>query len=518
LKKILANIGLTETRVAVLEDGKLVELHYEREHHLVGNIYKGRVKDIVPAMDCAFVDIGLARTAFLHVSDVEVEQAEAEGEHLPISKLLKPGQELVVQVTKEPLGSKGARVTTRLALPARFLVLMPGADAVGVSRKIESAEERARLRAMAEKLKPKQMGLIVRTEAEGAKRKDLQVDLRFLRKTWRELQAKARKESAPVMLYQDVSLLYSVIRDTLSADVEEFIIDSEEDYTKACALVKEFAPELEKRIKKHRGKQALFEKYGLEEEIEKLFNRRVWLKSGGNLTIDETEALVAIDVNSAKCTSEKNLAKTVFKTNLEACEEIGRQLRLRQLGGQLVIDFIDMASAQERKQVLQKLKEVLKRDRAKTRVVSYSSLGLVEMTRKRTGESLYKALTTTCPLCEGRGRLKAPATLAGEIVRKLEAARKQAEGEISLVVNAHPDVCAALLGEGEEGVLELQRSLEADILLHPDADLPLERYSLTTVTLPKKKKRRRRSRKKSTASTQAVETEGGNDSENGQEA
>lgn len=518
MKKIIADVGIIETRIAVLEDDKLVELKYEREHRLVGNIYKGKVKDVIPGMDCAFVEIGLPRSAFLHVSDVHLpgdEETGDEPQQRPVDQVLRPGQDLMVQVTKEPMGSKGARVTTRIALPARFLVLMPKGHLIGVSRTIDSAEERARLRELATKIKPKDMGLIVRTEAEGAQQKELKADLAYLRKIWREIEQAMRKQEAPYMLYQDVSLLYSVIRDMLSDDVDEFIINTSEDYDRARNLVREFAPHLIDRVKKLRGKQPLFAKYGLEEEIEKLYSRRVWLPSGGNVSIDETEALVSIDVNTAKFTGERNLARTVFKTNLEACDEIARQLRLRQLGGQIVIDFIDMESASERRQVQNRLKEALAKDRAKTRVVSFSSLNIVEMTRKRTGESLSKTLTVNCPYCDGRGRTRAPVTLAGEIARRLQQLRDENEGEVSLIVHAHSDVCAALLGENEDGLMELQKALGAQVLLHPDPTAQLDKFQLSSIVAPPPptKKRKRRRRKKSEDGSPETGDEGASETE-----
>ncbi|HEU5298182.1 MAG TPA: Rne/Rng family ribonuclease, partial [bacterium] len=388
-KEIIANIDPRETRVAVLDQGVLVNLYLERGEPLAGNIYKARVANVLPGMEAAFVDIGLDRNAFLHVGDIrsqrlageEVEESFGKG---AIQQRLRVGQEILVQVTKEPMGTKGARVTTYVALPAYYLVLMPTVNYVGVSRRIEHDPERKRLRQMADGLRPKGMGVIVRTAAEGAEEADLAQDIQFLLQVWNRVEERSKSSRAPSLVYQDLHLIRRVVRDLFTEDVERFLIDSKEEFQHVQDLLGSFAPELKPRVQLYRGETPVFEHTGVERELEKALRRKVWLKSGGYIAIDSTEALTAIDVNTGKFIGSTSLSDTILKLNLEAVNEITRQFRLRDLGGMIVIDFIDMDTEEHRNAVLNEFRKALARDRTHMTVNGFTQLGLVEMTRKRT--------------------------------------------------------------------------------------------------------------------------------------
>ncbi|MGB9620147.1 MAG: Rne/Rng family ribonuclease, partial [Armatimonadota bacterium] len=412
-KEIIVNVDSRETRVAIIESGKLVELMVEREERVVGSIYKCKVANVLSGMDAAFVDIGLDRNAFLYVGDVlpemddEFPSARREaGRAVKIKDVLKPGQELLVQVVKGPRGTKGARVSTRISLPGRYLVLMPEADNIGVSRKIEAEGERERLKRIGENIRPLGFGLIVRTEAESRSEAELRQDLEFLLRMWGQIQEKAAKVSAPGLVHQDLSLIYKTIRDAFGSDVSKMIIDSPVDYEKAVELIELISPKMRSRLHLYDESEPIFERYSIESEIESLLRRKVWLKSGGHVTFDSTEALTAIDVNTGKFIGSTSLSDTILKTNLDAVVEIARQLRLRDIGGIIVIDFIDMASAKDRQKVVSALEKELHKDRTRTKICHISPLGLVEMTRKRTGETLTELVTEPCPYCQGRGRVE----------------------------------------------------------------------------------------------------------------
>ncbi|MCX8053698.1 MAG: Rne/Rng family ribonuclease, partial [Armatimonadetes bacterium] len=422
-KEIIVNVDTRESRVAIIESGKLVELLIEREERVVGSIYKCKVSNVLSGMDAAFVDIGLERNAFLYVGDVlpemddEFPTARKEaGRHLRIKDVLKPNQELLVQVVKGPRGTKGARVSTRISLPGRYLVLMPESDNIGVSRKIEAEGERERLRKIGENIRPLGFGIIVRTEAEGRGETELRQDLEFLLRMWSQIQEKAAKISAPGLVHQDLSLIYKTIRDAFGSDVSKMIIDSPVDYEKAVELVELISPKMRSRLHLYNEPEPIFERYAIEPEIENLLRRKVWLKSGGHVTFDSTEALTAIDVNTGKFIGSTSLSDTILKTNLEAVVEIARQLRLRDIGGIIVIDFIDMANAKDRQKVVAALEKELHKDRMRTKICHISPLGLVEMTRKRTRESLGRILSERCFYCEGRGFLKSRSTICQEVL------------------------------------------------------------------------------------------------------
>jgi len=484
-KEIIVNVDPRETRVALIEAGKLVELHIEREERVVGSIYKCKVSNVLPGMDAAFVDIGIERNAFLYVADVLPEaddempaaKKDAARQQVRIKDVLKVGQELLVQVVKGPRGTKGARVSTRISLPGRYLVLMPDADNVGVSRKIEDGSERERLKRLADKIQPLGFGVIVRTEAEGKSEAELRHDLEFLLRMWDQIQEKAEKIQAPGLVHQDLSLIYKTIRDVFGSDVVKMIIDSPVDYEKALELIDLISPKMRSRIVLYDEPEPVFERFAIETEIERLLRRKVWLKSGGHITIDETEALTTIDVNTGKFIGSTSLSDTILKNNLEAISEIARQLRLRDIGGIIIIDFIDMVNQKDRQQVVAALEKALRQDRTRTKISHISPLGLVEMTRKRTGETISEILTEACPYCQGRGKIASPETVSVQIEREL---RKQASAsdEEAFLVTAHPEVALHLIGQHGETVEELERRLKRAIYVRSNESLHIEKFEI----------------------------------------
>ncbi len=487
-REIFANVEPYEVRVAVREDGRLVNLFIERDEPVVGNIYKGRVANVLRGMDAAFVDIGLGRNAFLHVRDVrphrlggeELEDAIGRG---AIQQRLRPGQEIIVQVTKEPSGTKGARVTTYLALPAYYLVLLPTVSYVGVSRKIEDEAERRRLRQVAERIRPERMGLVVRTAAQGAAERDLQNDLRYLLSVWNRVLERARQSCAPALLYQDLRLLRRVVRDLFTEDVSRFVVDSPREYEQIVDLVKSYAPHLRSRIELYRGEDPIFEHFGVEREIRDALRRKVWLPSGGYLVIDRTEAFTVIDVNTGKYVGTTDLETTIFHTNLEAAREVVRQIRLRDIGGIILVDFIDMENEQHRRQVLQALEEAIRADRARTHLIDLTQLGLVEMTRKRVYQDLEQILRIPCPYCEGRGRVLSPRTVANqlrrELVREIRASRAPA-----VVVYVHPSVHAELEKDGDAWIQAVEEATGRRVRCLPREGIHLEQVEILPAETP----------------------------------
>ena len=489
-KRIVVNAGVTETRVAVQEGNLLTDLYLERHHQrsIVGSVYKGVVTNVLPGMQAAFVDIGLTKDAFLYGgdytanlgdyarlmlaggeedgdADVDVEEAEPRRDAPPIEEVLRKGQDVLVQVSKESLGTKGARITSFISLPGRYLVYMPQARHIGVSRRIRDEHERDRLRATLRSLGPPPGGFIVRTNAEGKGEAEFAADVGFLGRLWTQIQSRVEQAAAPAALHEEMDLTFRVVRDLLSPDVDEFVVDSPEVYEKCLGYVGALVPALAERVKLHDGRTPIFEAFGIEKEIEKALRRRVWLKSGGYIVIDHTEALVSIDVNTGKYVGKRDFEQTVLKINLEAVGEIVRQIRLRDLGGIIIIDFIDMESTEHRDQVYKALKRALAEDKARTNVLEISELGLVEMTRKRVRQDLRALLTTSCPVCKGAGVTKADATLAAEIFRVVQT--KAADGppgeRREILVRAHPDLVSYLEGDGRDGVQRLAAALDAKI-------------------------------------------------------
>jgi len=628
-KEILVNAASRETRIAVLDDRQLVELRVEREEPVVGNVYKGRVENVLPGMDAAFVDIGLERNAFLYVADIlpeavdqgddddeeeEIEEdlspvdadasdevdedevaaaieerirsdeedggdlvaeanailaeahaagydrsldeedldlapgstdlegdtdalhevADAEGEEngddqgdsddaerpesvatqpapparaeraarqdrrptrrpmrgrgyrrqIPIQELVQTRQELVVQVVKGPRGTKGSRVSTRMSFPGRYLVLMPDANNVGVSRKIEDARERDRLKRIVDKFRQQGFGIIVRTEAEGKRASELYQDYLMLVETWQEIQHNAKTTPAPGIIHQDMSLIYTIIRDAFGSDVDKLILDSPEDYARAHEIVSKISPELADRIHLYDGVKPMFEHYRVEEDIERLLRRKVWLRSGGYLVIDQTEALTSIDVNTGKFTGSTGLSETILQTNMEATGEIARQLRLRDIGGMIVLDFIDMDNPRDKKMVTDSLVKALKNDRSRTKIASISPLGLIEMTRKRTKETVDVALTDTCPYCHGLGRVSSAETVSMHVERYVTKLSTTVNSEAILIL-VHPDVAAQLIGAEGEDIERLEHTLRRAIYIRTQPNWHIEKFEVEPGTMAK---------------------------------
>jgi ribonuclease G len=433
VREMLISHDSLETRVAIVEDRRLAELYVERPRRgAVGNIYVGTVRDVLPGMQAAFVDIGLDRNAFLYVDDVVSPEPSARQPRGAIQALLKPGQELTVQVLKDPMGSKGARVTTEITLPGRLLVLMPTTSFIGISRKLPT-EERERLTSVIEPLVPEGIGVIVRTAAVGATAKDLQSDLEFLLRLWDRVKAEAATAAPPAMVYAELDLALRMVRDGFSEEYRRLVVDDRRVHDKVTGFLKTAAPRLVKRVHLHRDAQPLFEAYAVRPDVELALRRTVPLPSGGHITIDRTEALTAIDVNTGSYVGRTNLEDTVVRTNLEAATEAARQVRLRDIGGIIVIDFIDMEVATNRERVLQRLASALERDRTRTRVSDMSRLGLVEITRKNVTDGLYRVLTTPCPTCGGTGRVISDETRRIATERALKAVVKDGRSAAYLV-------------------------------------------------------------------------------------
>jgi ribonuclease G len=516
--EIAINASALEVRVALLEDGALAEFYLEREQRMgvAGNIYKGKVTRVLPGMQAAFVDIGLEKAGFLHVSDLyggagalstvaevigeedveteplngapgapqAAENGAAEGpppaggrgrrgrgrrargrSRLPIERQLHRGQEVLVQIAKEPMGTKGARLTCSISLPGRHLVFTPQSNHIGVSRRIASADERARLRSILNELRPPQGGFIVRTASEGLSRREIQRDIAFLTKLWASILKK--KESGPPasLLYSDLDVALRTVRDLFSSDVDRVWCDDPATYGRIVQFVQNYMPRLRSRVMLHDGPEPLFDRFNIEPQIERALDRKVELKSGGYLVFDQAEALTAIDVNTGRFVGKRNQDETVLRTNLEAADEVVKQLRLRNIGGIIIVDFIDMSREADRKKVSEALAQELKRDKARATALKISELGLVQMTRKRTRESLEQLLTETCPRCEGRRVVKSVPTVAAEVLRAIHRnALKHHPGD-TMIVRLNPDVARYLYDAGAKDIETLEHKLATRIVL-----------------------------------------------------
>ena len=478
-KRIVVNAGFTETRVAVQERNLLTELYLERHgrRSILGSVHKGIVTNVLPGMQAAFVDIGLTKDAFLYAGDYtvnvadDVREPDDEGNGVEddadvdvdepeprrevrghIEDVLRKGQEVLVQVSKESLGTKGARITSFISLPGRYLVYMPQAHRIGVSRRIRDEQERDRLRGLVRGLNPPPGGFIVRTNAEGRGEAEFAADVEFLGRLWGQIQARYDERRPPSVLHEEGDLTFRVVRDLLATEVDEFLIDSREVYDRCASYVQSLVPALTSRVTWYEGRQPIFEAFGIEKEIEKALRRRVWLKSGGYIVIDHTEALVSIDVNTGKYVGKRDFEQTILKINLEAVSEVVRQVRLRDLGGIIIIDFIDMEVPEHREQVENALKRALAEDKARTNVLAISELGLVEMTRKRVRQDLRSLLSESCPTCKGAGVVKTSGALAAEVFRAVQAKAVETAGR-EVIVRVHPDFASYLESE-ERGTLE----------------------------------------------------------------
>ncbi|RJQ32940.1 MAG: Rne/Rng family ribonuclease [Peptococcaceae bacterium] len=484
LKEILANIGEEETKVVVLEDKVPVEVHIERSvnQRLMGNIFKGRVENVLPGMQAAFVNIGLDKNAFLYVEDaLPTRSPEGNGHSgsilgTDIGDILKPGQELLVQIVKEPIGTKGPRVTTHITLPGRYLVLMPMVDYIGVSRRIESEKERERLKGLAYRVKPAGMGIIVRTVAEGVEDDELRQDIALLVKLWRKITSRAAHGAAPRLVHRDLELVQRILRDVFTEDVDRLIINSRSEYEKVLDLLDITGPHLKLKVF-FDDRENIFEDYSIDQELEKALKRKVWLKCGGYLVVDQAEALTAIDVNTGKYVGTTNLEDTVLRTNLEAAREIARQLRLRNIGGIIIVDFIDMTQEGHRQQVLQVLEEEIKKDRTKTNILGITQLGLVEMTRKKVRPSLTEVLQRPCPYCEGRGKVLSEETMGIHFKNQIYQLARETVAD-TILVEANPLVAARLIGSGGANLRELESKTGKNLYIRGSAGHHIESVTI----------------------------------------
>ena len=505
--ELIINARSYETRVALVENGVVVELHIERDRsqELMGNVYRGKVARVLPGMQASFVDISLGRTAFLYVADVyrdfsdfeqmmlantgtdqdidpiDPEISQIDQLHrtsLQIEDLLHEGQSIMVQVAKEPLGNKGARLTSHISLPGRHLVLMPTVNHIGISRRIEDKEERERLKGIIRKIRPGPIGFIVRTVAEDATEKKLEAEMGFLLKLWNNIQGNMEKGINPGLLHKDLSISLRAVRDLFTKEVDRLIIDSDKEYENIMKFIDTFDPTLKYSVELYEGADPIFDAFGIEIEISRALGNKIWLKSGGYIVIELTEALTAIDVNTGSYVGKRNLEETILKTNLEAVKEIAYQLRFRNIGGLIVIDFIDMEKLSNRERVSMVLKEALSRDKAKSNILQISDLGLIEMTRKRTRASLNRLLSNSCFYCEGRGTLKSPKTICYEIFRDLEREYTNPEegGQVYVLVN--PEIETALKEDEQKAIIDLEKRIGRGIIIIGKKTFHLEQYEI----------------------------------------
>jgi ribonuclease G len=514
-RQIIINATPQESRVAIMENARLMEIHIERarERGIVGSIYKGRVTRVLPGMQAAFVDIGLPKAAFLPGSDhypaaadeytlaeprlipesdgppglpaadalpVRKDDSSPPTRQLPpIEERLSKGQEITVQISKEPIGTKGARVTSNISLPGRYLVYLPFSSHVGVSRRIEKEEERDRLRDAVETTVRNAGGIILRTACEGVSKREIQADLRLLRKLWVQLSRRAEKMSAPALLHQDLDVILRTIRDLSGSDVTRLVVDSRREHQRILEFIATVMPRWHPRVELYEHTEPSFERYGIEAQIAKAVERKVWLKSGGHIIIDHAEAMTAIDVNTGRFVGKTDQRETTLRTNLEAARVIVDQLRLRNMGGLIVIDFIDMEHADDRKAVLSALTDALKSDKARAHILGFSELGLVEMTRRRTRESLTQRLCEPCPTCNGKGHVKGTATTAYEILRRIRREATLNAPVQHITVSLHPSVAAFLAQYEPAALRDAERELGLGISIHRAENLQPSEYEVT---------------------------------------
>ncbi len=510
-KEILINSGVREVRAAVLTGGNVSELFIERlnKKSVAGNIYKGKVVKVLPGMQSAFVEIGLPKAAFLHVADIhtanqdDISYEEAiinddenmchkelssmennESQHyMPIQELISEGQEIIVQVTKDAIASKGARLTTHLTIPGRYLVLMPGYEHIGISRKIENEEERERLKDILISLKPEGMGLIARTVSDGLSREELAADLEYIKGVWAGVEQLKEKSNAPCLLYEDHNLIYKILRDVVTADTSRIFIDNKEDCDNMQRFLQTHLSDIDLKIEYYNGEEPLFDLYNVEIEVNRLLDKKVWLRSGGSIVIDQAEALTVIDVNTGKYVGRHNFDDTILKTNLEASKEIAHQLKMRNIGGIIIVDFIDMERVEDREKILSTLEQYLKEDRAKTSVVNISPLGLVEITRKRVRDSVIRMMSEPCPYCEGRGVIKSKITVCYEIMRQLSRLAMQNKGS-SILIEAKEEVADLLLEHESEAIAEIEQRYNVSIEIQQNNSSTYDRYKLKITGKP----------------------------------
>jgi len=495
-REIYINVEQHEKRVTVLENKKIEEFYIERADtvNLVGNVYKGKVESVLPGIEAAFVNIGLEKNGFLYVTDVEKDASdfdrllgEESGDHQQmrepqkqqsIAAMLKKGDEVLVQVVKEPISTKGARLTAHISIPGRFLVLMPFDNRIGLSKRIEDHKERDRIRKIIEELRlPKDIGFIVRTAAIGASQKDFFRETRYLIRLWQHIKYKARKAKPPQLIHQEYDLILRTARDTFTEATVKLEIDSKNDYKRISKFLRMTSPQFRNRLRLYTDRMPIFEKYDVERQIDKIYNRIIQLKSGGYLVFDETESLVAIDVNSGKSVGHKNLEETAFRTNLEAAEEVPRQLRLRDIGGIIIIDFIDMEFGGHRKAIVKALEKALENDKAKTKILNISSIGLVEMTRQRARRSIEAKSYQRCPYCGGRGTIKSPSTVSTNLARQLARILSVTRSR-EVFVTLHPDVSSYVVAPERNMIKQLERRFRKYIRVIEDPNQHMEEIKI----------------------------------------
>ena len=501
---LLINANPYEIRIALVEHGNLVEFYQERpvEKGLVGNIYQGRVVRVLPGMQAAFVDLGLERTGFLYVDDVSTDNKHYEDRmmnngcqsccetpevikegpvtQVNIEDLLTEGQEVMVQICKEPLGTKGARLTCNITLPCRNLVYMPMTDHIGISRKVEGDEDRQRLREEIENLRPQDAGFIVRTVAENASREDLEADMEFLLHLWGEIKDRASKASVPSMVYEDLDITQRAVRDLFTPDIQRVVVDDKKTYERVCNFVETFVPQLRNRISLYENEVPLMDAYGVEVEISRALEKKVWLRSGGYIIIETTEALTVVDVNTGRYVGRKDLEETIFKTNMEAVKEIAYQLRLRNIGGIIIIDFIDMDQESHREDVFNALQEAVKKDKSRANILKVSEFGLVQMTRKRDRENLSQMMCEPCMYCGGDGLLKSRRSVCYEIFRKLSHEGPKMTGS-TVTIKVHPSVADLMLKDETLNTENLEKETQKRFIIVADNDMYLEKYEIIWV-------------------------------------
>ncbi len=496
-KQIIINSTPSEVRVALLENGVLAEIHIQRstEEAAAGNIYKGKVLRVLPGMQAAFVDIGLEKAAFLHASDVvadediDADEGEEETtetsresgsrkEHTPIEERVRRGDEIITQIAKEPIGTKGARITSHVSLPGKYLVYMPQGNLTGISKRISDDRERRRLRDIINSAKPAQGGIIARTACQGLPRKEIVDDIRALEKLWQSVQSKSETVSAPSLLHADLDLVLRTIRDILSPDVDEIVLDSQDDFRRTRQYVQAFMPSLAERVAFYERLEPIFDRYGVEDQITRATEPKVWLKSGGYLVIDQGEALTMIDVNTGRFVGKRSQEETVLKTNIEAAQEIVCQLRLRNIGGIIILDLIDMDDPVHRRQVTETLEAALALDKARTSILRISELGLIQMTRKRTRENLERLLSSPCPYCDGRGRIKSIPTVAGEILRAIRREATHHPDSSRIMVRANKEVVSYLYKDEDSAIRSLQEKLQRNVTLKVAETYHQEQYDV----------------------------------------
>ncbi len=502
--EIIVNRTGRETRLAVMEHGQLAELHIDRgdKGGVVGNVYLGRVVRVLPGMQAAFVEIGLERAAFLYAGDIypqfvedggveekepdDPEMTVAESKpsskprtgHPPIQDLVREGQEILVQIAKDPIGTKGARITTHITLPGRYMVFMPTVDHVGISRRIDRDKERRKLRDFVEKNRPEGAGFIVRTVCQGKPMSAIKQDMDYLIATWNKIKEGMENARAPKCIHADHGLVLRVVRDAFNENVDRMVIDDRDVFQRVHSFMGDFMPALKERVQLYRGKEPIFDTFGIETEISRSLGHKVWLKSGGYLVIDHAEALTAIDVNSGKFVGSSSLEDTTLAINLEAAKEIVYQLRLRNIGGLIILDFIDMEKAANRERVYRALEEELRQDRARTNVLKISDLGLVEMTRKRVQENLVQSISESCMYCEGRGSTRSRTTMVYDILREVQRESTRSPQRDTIYVNAHPVVADLLYGEEFDSLDALEQQLERKVVVRAMGSYHLERYEV----------------------------------------